>query len=54
MDKSYTCYYAEMWRLCTCTNETNDIFMMHLSAFRNTKVKLSKDFQVSERWMSTT
>lgn len=52
MDRSYTCYYAQMWTLCTCTNESNNIFMMHLPAFRNTKVKLAKDFLVRERWMA--
>lgn len=49
MDKSNTCYYAQMWTLCACTNETDNIFMFYLSAFRNTKVKLSTYFQVRER-----
>lgn len=29
-----TCYYAQMWRLCTCTDKTYNISMLDLSAPR--------------------
>lgn len=37
-----TCYNPQMWSFCTCTNEANNIFMMHLSACKNVK---SENFQ---------